>query len=126
MGLLLSLCVISPAPVCARGGEGLQGTERHEFSPYRHSADRDIWAADVSGPRGDPKAVLPFPALMLLSAMLKLQGWDQRVSLLPARVGRLPGSCPVLHGALYCLKGQETLKQVWPGSVHGLSHIKAC
>lgn len=64
-GLLHSLCVSSSAPVCAGGGEGLQGTEIHEFSPCRHSTDRDVWAVDMNGPRGDPKAVLPLPTLML-------------------------------------------------------------
>lgn len=65
-GLTCSLCVTSSAPVCAGGEQALQGIEIHEFSPYRHSADRDVWAVDMRGPRGDPKAVLPFPALMLL------------------------------------------------------------
>lgn len=62
-------------------------------------------------PEGIPRQCCPSLLWSLPSLQcLKLQGWDQRVPLLPARVERLPGSCPVPHGALDCLKGQETLK----------------
>lgn len=102
VGLLHSLCVTSSAPVCAGGGEGLQGTEIHEFSPCRHSTGRDVWVVDMNGPRGDPKAVLPFPSLMLLSAMPEAARMRSKGASSPSKSGEAAWilSCPAWNSVL--------------------------
>lgn len=97
MGLLCPLYVTSSAAECAGGGEGLQGTEIYEFSSYRHSADRDVWAVDMSDAGGDPKAVLPFPALIPpLSAMPEAARLRSKGASAPSQSGEAAWvlSCP--------------------------------
>lgn len=87
---------------------------------------------NASGIRGDCKAVLPFPALMLCSVK---QG-AERFEFMGCCCARLEGrGClgPGLShtGLSSALRGQETLKMQreirgWSGSVCGVFNTKAC
>lgn len=98
---VLSLCHLLCSCVCWRWGRS-SGDRNNEFSPYRHIADRDIWAVDMSGPRGDPKAVLPLPALMLLSAMPEAARLRSKGASSPSRSGEAAWvlSCPARSSVL--------------------------